>query len=47
LLVRPGGFLVDPVRPVDLAVITHGRSDHARPGHRMAMPTMPGRAVAR
>ncbi|SDG55418.1 ligase-associated DNA damage response exonuclease [Thalassobaculum litoreum] len=29
----PGGFYVDPVRPVDRAVITHGHADHARAGH--------------
>jgi len=29
----PGGFHVDPLRPVDKALITHGHSDHARPGH--------------
>lgn len=28
-----GGFYVDPVRPVEWALITHGHSDHARPGH--------------
>ncbi len=28
-----GGFFIDPWRPVDRAVITHGHSDHARPGH--------------
>ncbi|WP_018700751.1 ligase-associated DNA damage response exonuclease [Amorphus coralli] len=28
-----GGFFVDPVRPVETAVITHGHSDHARSGH--------------
>lgn len=35
-----GDFYVDPVRPVDRAVITHGHSDHARPGHGavLAMP---------
>jgi putative mRNA 3-end processing factor len=27
-----GGFHIDPWRPVDLAVLTHGHSDHARPG---------------
>jgi putative mRNA 3-end processing factor len=27
-----GDFYVDPWRPVDHAVITHGHSDHARPG---------------
>jgi putative mRNA 3-end processing factor len=29
----PGDFYVDPVRPVDRAVITHGHADHARAGH--------------
>ena len=28
-----GGFHVDPVQPVARALITHGHSDHARPGH--------------
>ncbi|MDE2579785.1 MAG: ligase-associated DNA damage response exonuclease [Hyphomicrobiales bacterium] len=28
----PGDFYIDPWRPVDFAVITHGHSDHARPG---------------
>ncbi len=28
-----GGFFIDPWRPVDRAVITHGHADHARPGH--------------
>ena len=39
LLVRPGGFFVDPLRPADLAVITHGHSDHARPGHGTVIAT--------
>ena len=30
----PGDFYIDPWRPVDRAVITHGHSDHARWGHR-------------
>lgn len=30
---EPGGFFIDPVRPVDRAVITHGHADHARSGH--------------
>jgi putative mRNA 3-end processing factor len=29
----PGDFYVDPVQPVDRAVITHGHADHARSGH--------------
>lgn len=28
-----GDFFIDPWRPVARAVITHGHSDHARPGH--------------
>ena len=28
-----GDFYIDPWRPVDRALITHGHSDHARPGH--------------
>ena len=33
LFCEPGGFFIDPVRPVDRAVITHAHADHARPGH--------------
>jgi len=29
-----GGFFIDPVAPVDYAVVTHAHSDHARPGSR-------------
>jgi putative mRNA 3-end processing factor len=29
----PGDFYIDPVRPVDRAVVTHGHADHARSGH--------------
>lgn len=39
LFVRPGGFFVDPTRPVDLAAVTHGHSDHARPGHGTVLAT--------
>jgi putative mRNA 3-end processing factor len=39
LYCRPGGFHIDPVRPVDRAVITHGHSDHARPGHGVVLAT--------
>ena len=35
----PGGFHVDPTRPVAKAVITHGHADHARPGHGAALAT--------
>src|ERR1700681_579497 len=34
-----GGFHIDPIRPVDKAVITHGHSDHARPGHGSVLAT--------
>ncbi|SDD96277.1 ligase-associated DNA damage response exonuclease [Ruegeria marina] len=34
-----GGFHVDPWRPVDRAVITHGHADHARSGHARYLAT--------
>ena len=36
---KPGGFHIDPTRPVDKALITHGHSDHARPGHGAVLAT--------
>jgi putative mRNA 3-end processing factor len=39
LCCRPGGFYIDPVRPVARALITHGHSDHARPGHGAVLAT--------
>ncbi|TIL36992.1 MAG: ligase-associated DNA damage response exonuclease [Mesorhizobium sp.] len=35
----PGDFFIDPVRPVNRALITHGHSDHARSGHRSVLAT--------
>jgi putative mRNA 3-end processing factor len=35
----PGGFHLDPMRPVDRALITHSHSDHARAGHRAVLAT--------
>jgi putative mRNA 3-end processing factor len=35
----PGGFFIDPVRPVDRALITHGHADHARSGHAHVLAT--------
>ncbi len=35
----PGDFFIDPVRPVDRAVITHGHADHARAGHGVVVAT--------
>src|SRR5499433_2186032 len=34
-----GGFHIDPTRPVEKAVITHGHSDHARAGHGAVLAT--------
>src|SRR5687768_18354287 len=34
-----GGFHIDPVRPVERALITHGHSDHARTGHGAVLAT--------
>src|SRR5262249_8313884 len=34
-----GAFHIDPTRPVDKAVITHGHSDHARAGHGAVLAT--------
>src|SRR5205085_7639426 len=39
LYCAPGRFHIDPVRPVERAVITHGHSDHARPGHGAVLAT--------
>jgi putative mRNA 3-end processing factor len=35
----PGDFFIDPVAPVDRAVITHGHGDHARSGHAHVLAT--------
>ncbi|MCS0495466.1 ligase-associated DNA damage response exonuclease [Ancylobacter sp. MQZ15Z-1] len=34
-----GDFFIDPVRAVPRALITHGHSDHARPGHGAVLAT--------
>ena len=34
-----GDFFVDPTRPVDRALITHGHADHARAGHGAVLAT--------
>jgi putative mRNA 3-end processing factor len=38
----PGGFYIDPWRPVDRAVITHAHADHARVGHGHYLAAAPG-----
>ncbi|TCM85191.1 ligase-associated DNA damage response exonuclease [Rhodovulum steppense] len=42
-----GNFFIDPWAPVDRALITHGHSDHARPGHRRYLATAPAAPVIR
>jgi putative mRNA 3-end processing factor len=39
LFCEPGGFHIDPNRPVDRAVVTHGHSDHARAGNGAVLAT--------
>jgi putative mRNA 3-end processing factor len=39
LYCTPGGFHIDPTRPVARAIITHGHADHARPGHGAVLAT--------
>jgi putative mRNA 3-end processing factor len=39
LYCTPGGFYIDPLYPVDAAVITHGHGDHARSGHKKVLAT--------
>jgi len=36
---EPGGFYIDPHAPVERAIVTHGHSDHARPGHASVLAT--------
>lgn len=40
LYCRPGDFYIDPVRPVERAIITHGHADHARSGHKYVLSTL-------
>jgi len=42
-----GDFFIDPWRPVDRALLTHGHSDHARPGHRRYLCAAPALPVIR
>jgi len=47
LYCEPGDFHIDPVQPVPRAVITHGHSDHARPGHDRVLATAETIAIMR
>ncbi len=42
-----GDFFIDPWRPVDRALITHGHADHARPGHARYLSTEAAAPVIR
>lgn len=42
-----GDFFIDPWRPVDRALITHGHADHARPGHARYLATESAAPVMR
>jgi putative mRNA 3-end processing factor len=39
LYCAPGDFFIDPVRPVERALVTHGHADHARAGSRKVLAT--------
>jgi putative mRNA 3-end processing factor len=39
LYCEAGDFFIDPLRPVERAVITHGHADHARAGHVRVLAT--------
>ena len=43
----PGDFYIDPWRPVDRAVITHGHGDHARSGNGHYLTASPGAGILR
>lgn len=39
LYIEPIQTNIDPIRPVNRAIITHGHADHARPGHKTVLAT--------
>lgn len=43
----PGDFYVDPLKPVDRAVVTHAHSDHARWGCKRYLAAQPGESLLR
>ena len=47
LFCPPGGFYVDPWRPVERAVITHAHGDHASFGHEHYLTSQAGEHVTR
>lgn len=47
LFCEAGNFYIDPWQPVDIAVITHAHSDHARAGSRRYLAEESGKALLR
>ncbi|MEO1144075.1 MAG: ligase-associated DNA damage response exonuclease [Cyanobacteria bacterium J06638_22] len=45
LYIKPGDFFIDPLKPVNRAVISHGHSDHARPNHHHVLATIETLAI--
>jgi len=45
LYCEAGGFHIDPWKPVERAVLTHGHGDHARPGSASYVAAKPGLGV--
>jgi len=43
----PGDFYIDPWRPVERSVITHGHGDHARTGNEHYLAAAPGEGILR
>jgi putative mRNA 3-end processing factor len=47
LFCEPGGFYIDPWRPVEKALITHAHGDHARGGSQRYLAARPGLGLLR
>ncbi|HET9629744.1 MAG TPA: ligase-associated DNA damage response exonuclease [Novosphingobium sp.] len=45
LCIGPASVWIDPARPVDRALVTHGHADHARGGHSEVIATTPTLAM--
>ena len=39
LHIKPINTHIDPYKPVENAIITHGHADHAKPGHKNVLAT--------
>ena len=39
LFCKPGNFYIDPIKPVERALITHAHTDHARPNNKKILAT--------